>query len=170
MPKSFRRYSEVKEELDCSNFDCGEGALNDYIKSYVSQDEKKNLCRAYVLVEDDTAALMGYYTLSSSSVQFEEFPDELKKRFPRYPIPVALIGRLALDKAHQGQGIGAELIADALKRALQISKEMGFTAVIVQAKNAAAVTFYKKFGFVQFHGIPEKLAISIKTIEQSLEE
>lgn len=170
MPRSFRRYTEVKSELDFANFDCGEPALNDYIQKYVSQDEKKNLCRAYVLLDDDGSSLIGYYTLSSSSVAFEEFPDEMKKRFPKYPVPVALIGRLALGKSFQGQGIGAELIADALKRALAISQELGFAAVIVEAKNAAAVSFYKKFGFVQFQGHPNKLAISIATIEKSAEE
>lgn len=166
MPNSFHRYSDVKSKLDYSKFDCGNVSLNAYIQKYVSQDEKKKLCRAYVLLNDANFKLLGYYTLSASSVQFENFPDNLKKHFPKYPIPVALIGRLAVDKLCQGQGIGGELLADALKCAVRIANEIGIVAVIVEAIDQSAVNFYQKMGFIPFLDSPFKLVLPINAIQQ----
>jgi GNAT superfamily N-acetyltransferase len=96
----------------------------------------------------DDNHIIGFYTLSASSVNVSDLPIELIKKLPKYPlIPVALLGRLAIDKKYQGQGLGDFLLIDALKRSLELSKQIGIMAVVVDAINESAYHFYQQYGF-----------------------
>lgn len=146
-------------------FDCGNPSLNEYLQRYARQNDQKNLTKTFVAVDDDSRAL-GYYSISSSSVEFEELPSDIAKVLPRYPVPAALIGKFATDRTIQGQGLGARLLIDALQRIISISEDMGIMIVIVDAIDQDAKEFYLHYGFLELVGHDMKLFLPIETIRQ----
>ncbi|QQS48891.1 MAG: GNAT family N-acetyltransferase [Acidobacteriota bacterium] len=145
------------------DFDCGEGALNRYIRQYASQHQKKNIGRVYVAVEPGEKRVIGYYTLANGSVAFENVPKS--KGLPReYPIPVVMLARLAIDRTMQGQGLGAVLLFDALKRSAEVSLVSAAHAVIVDALNDRAKEFYLHYQFEEGPGDPKRLFLPMHDI------
>jgi len=124
-------------------FDCDEPSLNDFLKRFARQNDEKGLGRTFVAVVANTSTIKGYYTLSNGSLKFDNMPDKL----PRYPIPVAHLGRLAVDISARGQGLGEHLLLDALARVTAVAGEIGIYAVEVYALSEPAKNFYLKYGF-----------------------
>jgi predicted GNAT family N-acyltransferase len=150
---------------DRSGFKCGIDSLDNYIKRQANQDIKRQISRVYVAVNiEKPNKIMGYYTLSSLSIELNQLPEELLKKLPKHPIPAALIGRLAVDKSVHGNGIGKMLLADALKRILVISDEIAIYAVVVDAINDKAKGFYKQYGFQSLGEETPRLFLPLKTI------
>ncbi|MFZ4076637.1 MAG: GNAT family N-acetyltransferase [Legionellaceae bacterium] len=164
---SFKYQIEPLDKKHTKNlFSCGAEALDQYLKIQASQDNKKNVAITYVLTEQDAAHVLGFYTISSIGIFSGELPVELAKRLPRYPVlPGILLGRLAVDKKMKGNKLGAFLLMDALKRSLTVSHQIGIVAVIVHAKDAIAVNFYKHFGFIPFPAHDHRLFLPIGTIK-----
>ncbi|MFN2569488.1 MAG: GNAT family N-acetyltransferase [Candidatus Dormibacteria bacterium] len=108
-----------------------------------SQDARRRLCATFCLVDDiDPEGVIGYYTLAAGAVRLTGLPPEVRKRLPRYPdVPVYLLGRLAVHQDHQGRGLGAHLLRDALGRVVQ--QEIPAWAVIVDAIDLASAQFYQ---------------------------
>jgi GNAT superfamily N-acetyltransferase len=145
-------------------FNCGVPELDNYLKTQATQDQKRNVSQPYVLT-DEAGTIYGYYTLSSGSVNLEQLPETARKGLPHYPqMPVILLGRLATDQRFQGQGIGASLLADALKRSYEVSQSIGALAVVIQAKNDQAASFYRKHEFISSQTDPHVLMLPMKTI------
>jgi GNAT superfamily N-acetyltransferase len=136
------------------NFDCGVKSLNNYLKLYANQHYKRDLTRTYVL-SSDNKKIVGFYTLTMSIAKVK---DSI--------ISVALIGRLGVDKRHQKRGYGEWLLIDALKKLLKASEIVGFSFIIVDAKDGAK-EFYKKFGFIEFIDEENKLFITVKKVRNS---
>jgi predicted GNAT family N-acyltransferase len=153
---------------DRQSFDCGEPSLNTYIKQFARQNDQKGISLAYVLVEQDSTDILGYYTLSSASIAHQELPQHVQKKVPRYPIPSVRIGRLATDISTRGKGFGELLLFDALKRAVYLSEELAIFAVEVDALHEKAKSFYLKYGFESLEGNPHHLFLPIATIRDSL--
>lgn len=145
-------------------FDCGKPDLNEYLSRFARQNDVKNIARTFVAVDDD-GVVKGYYSLCSSQVEFEELPDSLSTSLPEYPVPAALIARLAVDRNSSGQGLGAKLLIDALQRVLAASTEMAVKVVIVDAKDDEARSFYEHYGFIALPGQEYKLFLPIETIQ-----
>lgn len=122
--------------------------------------------RTFVAVTPGDMTVVGYYTLSASSVSFEHAPDELIKTLPRYPLPTALLGKLAVDESVQGQGLGAFLLIEALRRVVEISGQLAVVAVEVHAIDVRAQAFYTRYGFQAFHDQPFHLFLSLATIKK----
>lgn len=128
---------------------------------------KRGVAAPFVLIEPPQKKVIGYYTLSAGSVSLDEWSEALKKKFPRYPwIPVTLLGRLAMDQNSQGKGFGQLLLMDALHRTLQTAHEVASVAMIVDAIDDAARTFYKQFGFEAFPKQAQRLFLPMKTISK----
>jgi GNAT superfamily N-acetyltransferase len=160
------------ERLDHSHqraeFSCGKGPLDEFLRSLVSQYEKRKLGRTYVAVLPRDKKVYGYYTLASGAVPFQNLPSAIGKKLPKHPIPVALLGRLAVDRVAQGRGLGEELLIDSLRRCLDLSDKIGIFAVEVLAIDAEAKRFYVKYGFVPLLDNDHHLYLPIKTIEHEL--
>lgn len=153
------------KNLSREDFDCGVQALNDYLAKQANQDQSRNVCRVYVLIsEKDPLKVIGYYSLSVGGVALLSFPESLRKKLPKYPIPVALIGRLAVDRRQQGKGWGETLLMHALQKVAQVSREVGIFALVLDAKDASAKAFYQKYGFIPFVDQPLKLFLPLETI------
>jgi GNAT superfamily N-acetyltransferase len=119
----------LSADHDRGGFDCGVEELNLYLLKYSRQHERKGIGRTYVATEEGEKRVLGYYTISSSAVAFEIVPENL----PRHPIPVALIGRLAVDQNAQGRGLGEMLLIDALRSAERAGESVGIYAIVVDA-------------------------------------
>jgi len=135
----------LTKDHDRNAFDCGVPALNEYLKKYALQNQKKHAARAYVATRANR--IVGYYSLAYGSVSLEEAPQTVKSGLPKHPIPVILLARLAVDSNEQGSGLGAALLKDALLRTIQAAEIAGLRAIIVHAKDDSAKRFYEKFGF-----------------------
>ena len=146
-------------------FCSGNNSLDEYLKKHLSQGVKKGLIQAYVSA-DDQGKILGYYTLSASSISHSDMPEVLAKKLPRYPIPAVLIGRMATDESARSEGlrVGSKLLIHALKQALVAADAIGVLCVIVDAK-PEAVSFYTRFGFQQLMEDDEcRLYLSVQTI------
>ena len=135
----------LTKDHDRNSFDCGVPALNDYLKKYALQNQKKYAARTYVATRGNR--IVGYYSLAYGSVSLEEAPQRVKSGLPRHPIPVILLARLAVDSTEQGRGLGPALLKDALLRTIQAAEIAGLRAMLVHAKDDPAKRFYEKFGF-----------------------
>ncbi len=151
---------------DRAAFSCGVEALDVYLHKQAAQDLKKRAAVPFVITPDGKT-IAGYYTLSQYAVQLDAIPGEVAKKLPKYPIvPATLLGRLAVGTAFRGQGLGAMLLMDALNRALQHSRELASAGIVVDAKDAAALEFYKKYGFLELPRVERRLFLPMGTVEQ----
>lgn len=133
-----------------ADFRCGVHALDDYFRRHALENDRMGVNRCFVLKpgENNLPNVVGFYTLSMNAVEAADATPHLKGRFPRYPLPVALIGRLAVDQRARGRGFGDQLLVDALRRALRVGEDVGCVGVIVDAKDDAATRFYARHGFM----------------------
>jgi GNAT superfamily N-acetyltransferase len=142
---------------DRATFSCGVTALDDWFRLRAGQDEKRNVARVFVAI-DDQLGIVGFYSLSSFTLAVADLPPEQAKRLPRYDvIPAALIGRLARDERVRGEGVGDVLLADAVRRVIGAARSLAVFAIVVEATDEKAATFYRDFGFAPFPSRPLRL-------------
>lgn len=146
--------------IDAKTFNCGQSALDEYIRRYALQDVRRDLARVFVASpKDDLACLAGFFTLSAGSVNCSDLPEKLARKLPCYPVPIALIGRLAVDKDFQGKGLGSILLADACQKIRQARETLAVVGIVVDAKDDSAAAFYQHFGFIELPGKPGRLLL-----------
>lgn len=148
-------------------FHCGQVELDRYLQRQARQDAQNNVAAAFVAVLPPSNQVLGYYTLSACTLNAADVPAELAKKLPRYPqLPVTLLGRLALDQKYQGQALGQFLLMDALHRSQRVAAEIAAMAVVVDAKNEAAASFYRHFGFIALNTSASRLFLPMTTVER----
>ena len=144
-------------------FDCERQALNRYLREQATQDIRRRVAACFVAL-DDAQRIAGYYTLASASLLLADLPPGIGKKLPRYPtVPAVRMGRLAVDEAFTGQGLDGALLADALERAIR--SEIAAYALIVDAKDDTAATFYRHHGFIPLPDTPLTLFLPLATVE-----
>ncbi len=145
---------------DRGAFSCGVDALDRYFCDQATQDMRRRASACYVAVEEGSEKIAGYYTLTAAGVPLTDLPLTMAKRLPRYPsVPVARLGRLAVDQSFRGQKLGAALLADAVMRAVR--SEVAVFALAVDAKDDASESFYLHHGFVAFGIVPRQLVLPL---------
>ncbi len=150
---------------DRTGFRCGVEALDRYLKKQAKQDSKRRISRVFVATKPDNPnSVIGYYTLSTLSIELNQLPDKLARKLPRHQVPAALIGRLAVSNAAQGQGVGKMLLADAIKRTLAVSDQIAIYAMVVDAIDDNAKGFYEQFGFIRLSDESPRLFLPLKSI------
>jgi GNAT superfamily N-acetyltransferase len=148
---------------DRTSFSCGVDALDRYFQKPVSQDIRRRVTACYGATEVLEAKVAGYYTLAAAGIPLADMPTELAKRLPRYPsVPVARLGRLAVDQAYRGRKLGSALLWDAVQRSLR--SEVVVFALVVDGKDEQAVTFYRHHGFVPFGSHPRQLVLPLTNV------
>jgi predicted GNAT family N-acyltransferase len=141
-------------------FDCGVTVLNTYFAQQATQDVRRRASACHVAVELGTARVTGYYTLAAGGVPLTDLAEPLIKRLPRYPsVPVARVGRLAVDNTFKGQQLGGSLLADAAVRAAR--SEVAVFALVMDAKDDAAAAFYRHHGFESFDSKARQLIVAL---------
>ena len=147
---------------DRSSFESGVAPLDRYFRNQVSQDIKRRVTACFVAT-DAHGQIAGYYTLASASVLLADLPEALVKKLPRYPsVPAVRMGRLAVDQSFKGKGLGAALLADALRRA--VKAEIAAYAFVVDAKDEDAASFYAHHGFMALPDQPLCMFMALATV------
>lgn len=154
-------------DLDLSQFSCGKLALDEWIKKYALQAGSSGAANTFIL-QNEPAAVVGYYSISMGSIAQVEAIERVRRGTGRYPIPIILLARLAVDQKFQGQGIGRGLLRDAVIRGMNISREVAFRAIITHPIDDEAADFYMKFGFEQSPISSGQLMILIKDVRKAL--
>ena len=151
---------------DRVSFSCGEPSLDRYIRRQASQDARRRVARVFVASGDPSERIAGYYTLSAASFEKDNLPADLARRLPHYPVPAAVMERLAVDLRSQGSGLGETLLLDAIHRVVRAGDTIGVYAVVVDALHDRAGAFYERYGFVPFPSRPPRLHLPLRTFEQ----
>jgi GNAT superfamily N-acetyltransferase len=134
---------------DRNGFDCGVEPLNRYLRQFAKQHIDRDISRTFVAVEGESVpvqSVLGFFTVSLCQVDRDEVPDEWARRLPN-EIPAMKLGRLAVALNRRGTGLGFALLTEALYRVTLVNELAGGTGVVVDAKDASAAAFYRKFGF-----------------------
>jgi len=155
----------LNSQHDRSKFDCGNEMLNNYLKFQASQDMKRKLAVCFVYLEANKKKIIGYYTLSNTSIPLDFFSDSIKKKLPSsyLSIPTTLLGRLAIDKNCQGKGEGEKVLIHALKKCYETSQQIASFAVVVDPIDINAEIFYQKYDFIKLPD-SQKMFLPMKII------
>lgn len=156
----------LNKDHDRAGFHCNVDTLDHYIHKQAGQDTKRGISRIFVAEQPGNSKdILGYYSLSTLSVQLSDLPENLAKKLPKHPIPAALIGRLAVSKQAQAQGygIGRMLLIDAIQRTLSVSDQIAIYAMIVDVVNDNARGFYEKYGFTCLRDSRKRLFLPLKS-------
>lgn len=151
-------------------FSCGEPSLDSWLAKLASQYRKADLAQTYLLIDDESAQIAGFYALASASILPRDWPKDIRgPREKSHPLPATLLGQLAVDRRYAHQGYASDLLFDAMRRTVQIAGEIGTAALIVDALNDKAAQFYEHHGFQRFPDHPLRLMRSIKSIREMFE-
>ncbi len=157
----------ITDKLELSNFDSGEFSLNEWLKRRALKNHAIGASRCFVLCA--SAKVIGYYSLSAGAISHEAAPKAMRRNMPD-PLPVLLLGRLAVDKRYHNQGIGQALLRDAMLRAVNVSGDAGVFAILVHALSDQAKQFYLSRGFVESPLQPMTLIMTLETVRSILAE
>jgi ribosomal protein S18 acetylase RimI-like enzyme len=163
------RIEALGKQHDRATFSSGQPDIDDWFRRRASQDERRNLARVFVAT-DDELGIIGFYSLSSYTLALDDLPEDLARKLPRYDaMPAARIGRLARAQRVRGQGMGELLLADAVRRILGAARSVAVFAIVVDAKDDTAATFYRRFGFQSFPLQPSRLFLLTSTALAALD-
>lgn len=152
---------------DLSDFDSGEPSLDEWLKKRALKNHASGASRCFVLCAGTT--VVGYYSLSAGAVSHEAAPKAMRRNMPD-PLPLLLLGRLAIDRRYHNQGLGSALLRDAMIRAVAVAGDAGVFAIMVHALSPSAKQFYLSRGFVQSPLQPMTLIMTLKTVRSILTE
>ncbi|MBK4737398.1 GNAT family N-acetyltransferase [Noviherbaspirillum pedocola] len=128
------------------SFDCGKPSLDEWLRRHARQAQASGSAKTFIVADADRAA--GYFSLAVGQIESISAPDRVKKGMGQYPIPVIVLARLAVCRHYQGQGIGAGMLKDAVRRTLRIAEQAGVRAMLTHPIDDAAAKFYSRFGFI----------------------
>lgn len=171
--KSTRELPRAPEPIcpahDLASFDCGEPALDDWLRRRALRDEAGGASRTYVVCLGRSKGVVAYYCLAAGAIAHSSVGGRVRRNMPD-PIPAMVLGRLAVDRRHQGRGLGGALLRDATLRTLQAAKFAGIRVLLVHAISDAAKKYYERHGFHPSPVDPMTLMISIVEVERVLGE
>lgn len=153
------RFDPARHEV--ADFACGEESLDRWLHRYAGQGERRDATRTFVAT-DKRSAVRGYYTLVAGQLEHAEATETVRKGLSRhFPIPVAILARLAVDQRSQGHGLGPSLLNDAVERIWRAAQEVAVRAVVVHAIDEQAAAFYERFGFRRLRAAPRTLMVTL---------
>ena len=156
-------FHSLDKSFERTQFDCGSDELNSFLKSKARQNQSVGFNATFVAIEqgDKIKRVLGFYSLSMGEIDLSSLPEEMLKKLPKHPVPVARMGRLAVDDSAKGQGLGKLLLVDAMKRIQAAAGSIGVYALLVDAKDDTAKDFYKKYGFIELVDEPMSLFLPL---------
>lgn len=156
--------TSLSREHDRAGFDCGVPELNAYLKATARQHCDKGISRTFVLTDQGSTAIMGFFSLTLCEVIANKLPAGYAKKYPDHGLPAVRLARLAVSLKHQGKKYGELLLAEAIHRTLLIADQAGVIGLFVDAKNDTARTFYERYGFAALPQQPLRLFLPIATL------
>jgi GNAT superfamily N-acetyltransferase len=161
------REEPIGRHHDRKGFDCGAPELNEYLDRYARQNHESGGAKTFVAVAAAAPTrVLGFYSISPGSIAFARVPARVTKKLGRYEVPVFRLGRLAVDRSMQGQGLGGRLLLAAGVRALAVSAEVGGVAIAIDAKDEKAARWYERFGALALLDDPLKLVLPLAVIAE----
>ena len=165
------REEPIAKHHNRKHFDCGVAALNEYLDRFARQNHESGGAKTFVAVlPTEPNRVLGYYSISPGAIEFARVPAKLTKKLGRYDVPVFRLGRLAVSRHVQGQGLGADLLFAAGERALAVASAVGGVALAIDAKDERAAKWYARFGAVSLLDDPLKLVLPLETIENAIKQ
>ena len=159
----------IEKRHDRAGFDCGDGDLNGFLQLHARKSHEKGGAKTFLAIDDtDNTKILGFYSLSPASIAYERTPEIVKRGLARYEVPVFRLGRLAVDKSVQGEGLGGQLLLAAGRRGLYVAAEAGGVALLIDAKNERVAKWYASYGAVPLLDAPLSLLLPFKTIHAAL--
>jgi ribosomal protein S18 acetylase RimI-like enzyme len=160
------RLETLSRDHDRSGFSGGDDALDRYFQTQVTQDIRRRIANCFIAIAQDNGTIAAFCTIAAAGLPFQELPAAEARRLPRYPtLPAVRIGWLAVDRRYARRGLGAALLADAARRVMQSPPAV--FALLVDAKNDAAVAFYQHHGFQRLESAPMTLFLPLATAEKT---
>ncbi|HSF44340.1 MAG TPA: GNAT family N-acetyltransferase [Thermoanaerobaculia bacterium] len=164
------RVEPLQRDHDRTRFDCGEPALDEYLSRFARQNQDSGVARTFVAVCDaEPARVLGYYSLAVGAIDKANLPPAAARRFPNFPLPVARLARLAVDRSQQGKGLGEDLLLDALSRCVRVADDVGIAAVLIDAKHERAKAFYARYEFDALPDHPLTLWLPLPALRKLFE-
>lgn len=160
----------IEKRHDRAGFDCGDSELTEFLQRHARKSHEKGGAKTFLAIADatDRAAILGYYSLSPASIAYDRTPDVVRQGLARHEVPVFRLGRLAVDKSAQGQGLGGQLLLAAGRRCLFVAAEAGGVALLIDAKNDRVARWYASYGAAPLLDAPLSLLLPFKTIHSAL--
>ena len=158
----------VGKHHDRAAFDCGDNVLNQYLYRHARQNHEKGGAKTYLGIRDSDQKIIGYYSLSPASVAYERTPEMIKHGLARHEVPVFRLGSLAVSLSAQGQGLGGQLLLAAGRRSLLVAAQAGGVALLIDAKNERAASWYAAYGAVPLLDASLSLMLPFKTLYAAL--
>ena len=159
----------IEKRHDRAGFDCGDTDLNEFLQRHARKSHEKGGAKTFLAIDDtDHRKILGFYSISAASIAFERTPEVVKRGLARHEVPVFRLGRLAVEKSAQGQGLGGQLLIAAGRRGLYVAAEAGGVALLIDAKNERVAKWYASYGAVPLLDAPLSLLLPFKTIHEAL--
>ncbi len=158
----------VSKKHDRETFDCGDEALNEFLRRYARKSHERGGAKTFLAIEDAGDTILGFYSLSPASVDYARTPEILRRGLARHEVPGFRLARLAVDRRFQGQGIGGQLLLAAGRRCLWAAAEVGGVVLVIDAKNKGVAGWYAGYGAVPLLDAPLSLLLPLATIEAAL--
>ena len=156
----------IQQKSILKNFDCEIDALNEFLSKYALKNDQLGIGKTFVAL-DHQDKIVGYFTLATAQVAYQEIPDDYRGKLPKYPIPALRIARLAVDKEQKKKGIGKWLLAQAFVKIIQVADVTGIYFIIVDAKESSK-SFYEHYGFIRFNDKNLTYFILVDTVRKAI--
>jgi len=161
------RLLEARDLRLADRFDSGTSILNEWLRIYAWTNHKSGSARVYVCIDKEAGSVAGFYCLSAGAAEHAHASPRAKQGLARHPVPVVLVGRLAIDRRYANRGLGRFLMQDAFNHILETGETIGIRAVMVRAKTPEAAEFYRKLGFEASDSDPMLFFLLLKDIAKS---
>lgn len=163
------REEPIGRHHDRKGFDCDTADLNEYLARYARQNHESGGAKTFVAVPSaEPMRVLGFYSISPGSIEFAHVPASLTRKLGRCDVPVFRLGRLAVDRTMQGQGLGSDLLLAAGERALAVATEVGGVALAIDAKNENAARWCERFGAHALLDDPLRLILPLSVIAEAI--
>ena len=163
------REEAISKKHDRASFDCGDSALNDFLQRHARQSHEKGAAKTFLAVsKSDGKTILGFYSLCPASLEYARVPKVVSKGLAQHEVPVFRLGRLAVNRPNQGQGLGGQLILAAGRRCLLVASEVGGVAMLIDAKNERTAKWYSLFGAISLTDASLSLLLPLATIQTAL--
>jgi len=164
------REEPIAKKHDRSAFDCGEPALNEFLRQHARQSHDRGAAKTFLAISKfDGKSILGFYSLCPASLEFARVPKIIRKGLARHDVPVFRLGRLAVNRPNQGQGLGGQLILAAGRRCVLAATEVGGVAILIDAKNERAAQWYSSYGAIPLADAPLSLLLPLTTVQAALD-
>ncbi len=164
------REEAITRKHDRGAFDCGDAELNDFLRRYARQSHDQGAAKTFLAIDDDTRAILGFYSLAPASLAYHRAPEILRRGLARHEVPGFRLARIAIDRAQQGRGLGGQLLLAAGRRCLMAAAAVGGAVLIIDAKNDRAAAWYAGYGAMPLLDAERTLVLPLATIDKLLKE